>query len=286
MVRARAVGSTVCGALMCAGLLAGPAVGTRAHARRHSAAWSAGRLVWSDTFLGPAGARPNPAKWSLATGGNGWGNDELEYYTARRSNASLDGHGDLVVTARAETYTGRDGVMRAYTSARLQTAGLFSTTYGRIEASMRIPQGRGLWPAFWAVGSDIEKVGWPACGEIDVMESLGSDPFTLYGSIHGPQQGAPTGYVLTAAKRAPSSLADAFHIYGVQWSPNAIVFTFDGVPYATRTPASLVPGESWVFNRPFFLLLDLAVGGKWPGAPDSSTPFPARMLVNWVRVYS
>jgi beta-glucanase (GH16 family) len=244
------------------------------------------QLVWSDDFNGPAGSSPDPRKWSFDLGGSGWGNDELEYYTSRPSNASLDGQGQLAITARRETYSGSGGVTRDYTSARLQTKGLFATTYGRIEASIKLPEGRGLWPAFWAVGSDIENAGWPSSGEIDMMESLGNDPFTLYGSIHGPERGNPTGYGLTAPKRSAVSLASGFHVYGVDWSPGAVAFTFDGIPYAIRTPASLSAEQQWEFNKPFFLLLNLAVGGSWPGAPGASTQFPATMLVDWVRVYS
>ncbi len=260
----------------------------RGSARRHTRARSAsaiGTLIWSDSFNGPAGASPDPAKWSIQTGGGGWGNNELEYYTDSPSNVALDGKGHLAITARRENYTG-DGLTREYTSARLQTKGLFATAYGRIEARIKLPAGSGLWPAFWALGSDIEEVGWPDSGEIDVMESLGNDPFTLYGSIHGPEPGSAKGYHLTAREHSAVSLASRFHVFGVEWSPSAIIFTFDGAPYSTRTPASLSGAQQWVFDKPFFLLLNLAVGGNWPGAPQASTPLPATMLVDWVRVYS
>jgi beta-glucanase (GH16 family) len=243
------------------------------------------KLVWSAEFAGPAGAPPDPSKWDIETGGHGWGNEELEYYTARTANVALDGHGHLAITARRENYTGPDGVTREYTSARLQTKGLFSTTYGRIEARIKLPSGRGLWPAFWALGNNLETVGWPASGEIDMMESLGSEPFTFYGSIHGPQQGEPRGYSFTSTHHSSYPLANAFNTYGVEWAPESITFTFDGIAYATRTPAELSPEQQWVFDQPFFLLLNLAVGGNWPGAPSASTHFPATMLVAWVRVY-
>lgn len=259
----------------------------RAHRRLRGHAASASVLVWSDEFSGPAGASPDPAKWSLESGGNGWGNNELEYYTARPSNVSLDGKGHLAITARAETYTGPDGITRHYTSARIQTDGLFATAYGRVEASIKLPAGRGLWPAFWALGQRADTIGWPWCGEFDVMENLGNDPFTVYGSIHGPQAGAARGqYGLTAPVRSRTSLATGFHTYGVTWSPDRIVFTLDGVPYSTRTPASLGRGQRWVFNQRFFLLLNVAVGGRWPGRPGAGTRFPATMLVDWVRVYA
>ncbi len=260
----------------------------RSHERSHRRARSAttaDSLIFSDEFSGPSGAAPDPAKWSIETGGGGWGNNELEYYTARSSNVSLDGDGQLAITARRESYSA-GGVSREYTSARLQTKGLFATAYGRLEARIKLPTGQGLWPAFWALGSDVETVGWPNSGEIDVMESLGSDPFTLYGSLHGPQPGSEKGYTLTALERSDTSLASRFNVYGVEWSPSAITFTFDGVPYSTRTPASLSSDQQWVFNKPFFLLLNLAVGGDWPGAPRGSTMFPATMLVDWVRVYA
>lgn len=258
----------------------------RAHREERLGPANGGQLIFSDEFNGPAGASPDPSKWDLEVGGSGWGNDELEYYTTRDANVALDGKGHLAITARREEYVGANGVARDYTSGRLQTKGLFATTYGLLEARIKLPAGQGLWPAFWALGSDIDAVGWPACGEIDVMESLGSDPFTLFGSIHGPEPGAIDGYRYTAVKRSSVSLADAFNVYGVEWSPEEIVFTFDGVPYSVRTPASLSGGQQWVFDKPFYLLLNLAVGGNWPGAPSASTRFPATMLVDWVRVYS
>jgi beta-glucanase (GH16 family) len=249
------------------------------HSRR------AAKLVFVDEFTGRAGAPPDPSKWQVVTGGGGWGNSELESYTSRSSNVALDGKGHLAITARRETYTGADGVTRYYTSARLQTKGLFESAYGELEARIKLPRGRGLWPAFWALGSNIDSVGWPACGEIDMMENLGNDPFTIYGTIRGPQAGSVDGYGIEATKRSSVSLAGGYHVYGVDWSPNKIVFTLDQVPYATMNHASLGPGQRWVFNRPFFLLLNLAVGGTWPGSPNSSTRFPATLRVDWVRVY-
>jgi len=209
-----------------------------------------------------------------------------KYYTSRPSNAALDGQGHLAITAVAKRTPASGGVTDDYTSSRLQTNGLFATTYGRLEARIKLPAGRGLWPAFWAVGADVESVSWPNSGEIDVMESLGNDPFTLYGSIHGPERGQRGRLSVHYPSSFRQFSGHWFHIYGIDWSPGAIVFTFDGIPYATRTPASLPAGGRWVFNKPFFLLLNLAVGGIWPGSPDTSTPFPATMLVDWVRVYS
>lgn len=257
------------------------------HFRASQTESSQGRMVWDDEFSGPAGAAPISTKWRLETGGNGWGNGELEYYTARTSNVSLDGDGHLQIVARREHYAGPDGVTREYTSARLQTKGLFQVTYGRIEARIKLPAGRGLWPAFWAVGSNIDSVGWPASGEIDVMESAGQDPFEVSGSVHGPAAGLSEGYAITSAACEADPLTGGFHTYGVDWSPGRVVFTLDGSSYETLTPTSLRSSERWVFNgRPYYLVLDLAVGGTGAGAPNSSTQFPARMLVDWVRVYA
>jgi beta-glucanase (GH16 family) len=247
---------------------------------------SAPALSWSDEFNGSAGAPPNPSKWNVIYGGGGFGNDELQYYTSNSNNLAVDGAGHLVITALRGNYTGTDGVTRSYTSGAIETQGRFQARYGTLEARIEIPQGQGLWPAFWAIGSDTNSVGWPQCGEIDMMENLGSDPFTIYGSIHGPQSGVANGYAMTTAKRSRVSLAGGFHVYGVTWSPNKLVFTLDGAAYATYTPAALSSTQQWVFNKPFFLILNLAVGGGWPGSPNATTTFPAKMLIDWVRVYS
>ena len=143
------------------------------------------KLVWSDEFNGPNGSAVDSSKWVLETGGEGWGNEELEYYTDRTANVSVH-DGNLVIKAVAEKYTGPDGVTRNYTSARLKTLGKFSQTYGRFEARIKVPHGQGMWPAFWMLGDDIDKVGWPACGEIDIMENIGKEPDIIHGSIHGP----------------------------------------------------------------------------------------------------
>jgi beta-glucanase (GH16 family) len=243
------------------------------------------RLVWSDELSGPAGRAPGRGKWEAVVGGAGWGNHELETDTGSTANASLDGHGHLAVIARHQSHTGADGITRPFTSARLDTAGRFSFTYGRVEARIKIPAGQGLWPGLWAVGDDIATVGWPRSGEIDIMESLGRDPFVNYGTVHGPKAGATDGYAIGHDFVSRVSLASAFHVYGVVWAPGSITWTVDGRPYARVTPHDLPRGSRWPFDRPFYLILDLAVGGDSPGAPDSATRFPARMLVDWVRVY-
>ncbi len=243
------------------------------------------RLVWSDEFDGAAGTSPDPSRWDAMEGGGGWGNNELESYTGRPQNVSLDGNGTLAITARQETYSGPDHIQRAYTSARIQTKGHFSFTYGRLEARIRIPAGRGLWPAFWALGDDIDTAGWPNCGEMDVMESLGQTPAQISGTLHGPVGTSSTQWGKGAAFNAPSSLATGFHVYGVIWGPDTVEWTVDGQAYSRVTPSDLPAGARWVFDHNFHLLLNLAVGGDWPGSPDASTSFPATMLVDWVRVY-
>lgn len=242
------------------------------------------RLVWSDNFNGPAGAGPSPGKWSFDTGGRGWGNEELESYTSRSANAELDGLGHLVITARAKTYTGPDGVTRSHTSARLQTLHTFQFEYGLIEARLKVPAGQGLLPQFWMLGnSAYQPDGWSGSGEIDTMEVRGSQPHVVEGTIHGPWSWAPHG--VSASLRSRTSLALGFHVYGVEWGPNRISFMLDGSVYQTITPADLPAKAAWPFQHPYFLLLDLAVGGVWAGSPGLTTPFPAQMIVDWVRVW-
>lgn len=238
-----------------------------------------------EEFNGPVGASPNPAVWSLDTGG-AWGNgQELQAYTASPENASLDGHGDLAITARHETYTGADGITREYTSARLETRQKFAFTYGHVAARIKVPSGAGLWPAFWALGeSSAAASSWPGTGEIDVMELLGEDPSVAYGTLHGPSAGSAEGFTVQGSYHAPSSLANGVHTYSADWSPGAITFAVDGHPYRTVTRARLPAGATWPFNHPFYLVLNLAVGGKWGGAPNSSTAWPAQMVVDWVHV--
>jgi beta-glucanase (GH16 family) len=241
-------------------------------------------LVWSDEFNGPNGSAPDPAKWSFQQGGDGFGNEELEYYTRRPENVSIE-NGNLVITARKEQYKGADGVSRDYTSARLQTRGHFEQKYGRFEARIKLPKGQGIWPAFWMLGDDIERVGWPGSGEIDIMENVGFEPSKVHGSLHGP--GYSGAHPLTGVYTLPNGkkFSDGYHIFAVEWEPAAIRFYVDDVLYETQTPASLPPQTRWVYDHPFFVLLNVAVGGKWPGNPDASTVFPTSMLVDYVRVY-
>jgi beta-glucanase (GH16 family) len=251
---------------------------------RNQSAPAGWKLVWSDEFNGPPGSAVDSSKWVTESGGNGWGNQELEYYTARPENASQQ-DGNLVIKVVEEKYTGSDGVARNYTSARLKTQGKFSHTYGRFEARIKIPYGQGIWPAFWMLGDDIEKKGWPKCGEIDIMENIGKEPTVVHGTIHGPGYSGADGIGAPFELAAGERVADQFHVFAVEWEPKAIRFYVDDHLYETRTPADLPKGAKWVYKHPFFLLLNVAVGGGWPGNPDASTTFPQTMLVDYVRVY-
>lgn len=246
------------------------------------------KLAWADEFNGRAGAGIDEAKWTAETGGAGWGNRELQFYTARRRNASLDGRGSLAIRAFKETPPPGAECWYGpclYTSARLITKRKFEQRYGRFEARLRLPAGQGLWPAFWMLGADIDSVGWPACGEIDIMENIGREPGTVHGTLHGPgysgAQGVGAPFALPTGRR----FADSFHTFAVEWEPRAIRWYVDGRLSQTRTPADLPAGARWVFDRPFFLILNVAVGGNWPGGPDATTTFPQTMLVDYVRVY-
>ncbi|MFI9844712.1 RICIN domain-containing protein [Nonomuraea sp. NPDC051941] len=259
--------------------LLAPLVGTA------GAAPAPGPLVWSDEFNGAAGSAVDQSKWRFDIGGSGWGNNEQQYYTDSTRNAAMDGAGNLVITARRENpanYQCHYGTCQ-YTSARLLTAATFTRAYGRFEARMKLPRGQGIWPAFWMLGDNIGQVGWPGSGEIDIMENIGREPSTVHGTIHGP------GYSGSGGIGAPYSIggvfADAFHTFAVDWSPNLIIWYVDGVEYQRRTPADL-GGNRWVFDHPFFMIMNVAVGGYWPGYPDGTTTFPQTMSVDYVRVYA
>jgi beta-glucanase (GH16 family) len=242
-------------------------------------------LVWSDEFDGPVNSPPDPARWTRDLGGGGWGNHELEVYTNSVNNASI--------VADPDAMDGKALAIRAikesngtYTSARLKTQDTMSWSYGRFEARARLPYGQGMWPAFWMLGTDIRSAGWPGCGEIDIMENIGREPGTVHGTMHGP--GYSGGNGIGAAYTLPDGqqFSDAYHVFAVEWTPNTINWYVDDQLYETRTPADLPPGRSWVFDRSFFVLLNLAVGGDWPGNPDGTTVFPQTYLVDYVRVYA
>jgi beta-glucanase (GH16 family) len=246
-------------------------------------------LSFQDEFSGPYGTAIDPSKWGFDRGGNGWGNEELQFYTDTRHNAMMDGSGRLMIRARLEPkdtpYVCAFGQPCAYTSARLLTRGIFAQAYGRFEARLRVPSGQGLWPAFWLLGENLGEVGWPSAGEIDILEIIGREPTLAHGTIHGP------GYSGGAAIGSPVSLPDNapfhedFHTFALEWDENEIRWYLDDMLFQTRGPKDLPSGTRWVFDRPMFVILNLAVGGRWPGSPDASTVFPATLLVDHVRVY-
>lgn len=243
--------------------------------------------VWSDEFDGPAGTSFDRSKWTADVGGTGFGNQEREFYTTRPENIALDGDGHLVFTARAETPSAAFQCWYGqclYTSARLKTIGLFAQAYGRFEARIRIPRGQGIWPAFWMLGSNVDAVGWPRSGEIDIMENIGRESATVHGTLHGPGYSGSTG-ISGIDVLVSGAYADDFHIFTVAWEATEIRWYVDGRLYHRVAPRDLPAGSAWVFDHPFFLLLNLAVGGAWPGDPNGATTFPQTMVVDYVRVY-
>jgi beta-glucanase (GH16 family) len=252
---------------------------------------SAWQQVWSDEFDTRAGTAPNPNVWGhevgdgVALGNPGWGNDELEYYTDSTANAATDGRGNLAITARAaegqqQCYYGPC----KYTSARLLTKQRFEVAYGRVEARIKVPRGAGLWPAFWMLGTDIDQVGWPQSGEIDIMENVGRLPNQVFGTLHGPGYSGGQSYGGIYDLGRPA--ADDFHTFAIEWQPDKIVWYVDGILYHQATPGdAFLQGKQWVYNHPFFMLLNVAVGGNFGGPVGAGTIFPQQMLVDYVRLY-
>ena len=243
-------------------------------------------LVWEDNF--DVDGAPDPTRWRFdlgdgtAQGIPGWGNDELQYYTDRPENVTVQ-NGFLLITAKEEDFNGAE-----FTSARLTTQGLFERAYGRFEARIRVPFGQGYWPAFWLLGNNCDENPWPACGEIDIMENVGDEPTIVFGSVHGP------GYSGGDSIGKDYELTDdrfdtGFHVFGIEWSPESINYYVDGDLYQSITPEDIdeeTDGEGqWIFDRPFYIILNLAVGGNLPGPPNDETIFPQTMLVDYVRVY-
>ena len=200
-------------------------------------------LVWSDDFNAPNGSPVDSTKWSFDIGGNGWGNNELQTYTNRTANSVIE-NGSLVIKVIKETFTGPDSITRNYTSARLLTRNKFTQTYGRFEARIQLPYSQGIWPAFWMLGDNIGSVGWPNCGEIDIMENIGREPSIVHGTLHGPGYSGGNGVNATYTLANGKKFSDDFHTFAVEWEPNVIRFYVDGLLYKTRTPADLPPGHS------------------------------------------
>jgi len=232
-------------------------------------------LVWQDEFDGTELNREN---WTYDTGGGGWGNAEWEAYSDRPENVRLV-NGMLVIEAREEevTFSGLP-----YSSARIKTQGLHAWQYGRIEARVKLPHGQGIWPAFWMLGENIPQKGWPAAGEIDILEFIGREPDHIYATVHAPGYSGGNGVGSSLVVPA-DTLKNDFHVYAIEWQENEIRWYFDDQEYFKITPAD-VP-NTWIFDHPFFIIMNVAVGGRWPGYPDKTTTFPQFLFVDYVRVY-
>ena len=233
-------------------------------------------LVMYDEFDGNGAPSSTLWDYNIGTGSNGWGNNELQYYTDRSDNVKVE-DGMLHIIARQESYMGS-----GFTSARILTKGKYEQQYGRFEARMKLPWGQGIWPAFWLLGADIDTVGWPQCGEIDIMENRGQEPTLINGTLHGP--GYSAGESIGKGYDLVNDRFDTdFHVFGIEWGPGYINFYVDDVLYNQLTPED-VPGE-WVYDHPFFIIINVAVGGNYVGPPNEETVFPQTMLVDYVRVY-
>ena len=245
-------------------------------------------LTMSDDFDGAEGTPPDATMWTYDVGGDGWGNGQLEFNTDRVENVSLDGQGHLQIVALEESYMGND-----YTSGRIKTQVFvcddddkkcgFDQKYGRFEARIQLPEGQGLWPAFWMLGANVDEVPWPGCGEIDVMEYQGQRPKRVFGTLHGPGYSGGESISGDFELDGDETFADDFHVFAVDWDPGRIVFSVDGEVYHSVNSSS-VPGD-WVFDHEFFVILNLAVGGTLGGPVGADTVFPAEVLVDYVRVF-
>lgn len=242
-------------------------------------------LLWSDEFDLEAMSPINEAAWTCETGGEGWGNKELEFYTQSLENVAHDGNGNLVIRAKEGQPESDERCWYgscAYTSARCITKDKVEFEFGRVEARLKIPTGKGVWPAFWMLGSNFESVSWPNSGEIDIMENIGSEPNTVYGTVHGPGYSGASGIGNSLIR--DTAFTDDFHVYAVDWDPNVIRWYVDGELFGTVS-LNEVGSREWAYNHEFFILLNLAIGGEWPGFPDESTEFPQELIVDYVRVY-
>lgn len=239
-------------------------------------------LIWADEF--DYTGLPNPEYWSYDVGGDGWGNGEFQYYTdARPENARVE-NGRLIIEARKEDYEGR-----LYTSARILTENKKHFSYGMLEARIKLPAGVGVWPAFWMLGADFSTVGWPDCGEIDIMEFVGKDPNKIHGTIHGPFYSAGGG--ITGSHDFGSPATEDFHVFKIVWEENLIRWYVDDILYHSAGPDDIGGSPrsgpyEWVFDHPFFIILNVAIGGSWGGPVSPEMEFPVQMEVDYVRVYS
>ncbi|MDK2886546.1 MAG: hypothetical protein PWP54_1104 [Thermosipho sp. (in: thermotogales)] len=243
------------------------------------------KLIWSQEFDDSVIDR-NVWNFEIGNGHSkgipGWGNNELEYYTDGE-NAYIQ-NGILVIEARKEGRRDAYGTYN-YTSSRMTTQGKFEVKYGRIEVRAKFPYGKGLWPAVWMLGSDIGSVGWPNCGEIDIVEFLGHESTKVYGTVHGP--GYSGGNSISGSyELTDPDFTEDFHTFGIIWDEEKIDFYVDDYVYYTVSKMYVLSrGYSWVFDKPFFIIVNLAVGGNWPGYPDENTQFPAKMYIDYIRVW-
>ncbi|MDF3071903.1 MAG: glycoside hydrolase family 16 [Polyangiaceae bacterium] len=243
--------------------------------------------TWRDDFDGAAQSAPDPARWNLEVNEIGY-NRELNYNTPDRKNSFLDGSGYLVLQALEERYLDESGLpsVQPYTSARLNTQGKLEQTYGKFEARIKLPVGgRGVWPAFWMLGKDIDdpSVGWPECGEVDILEWRGSEPSTIISSLHGPSYSGGGSY--HESYSLPLGTEQDFHTYTFEWTSEAVRWLVDGDEFYVKTAQSVRDsGARWVYDHPFFIILNLAIGGIFDGDPNPSTVFPQQMLVDYVSV--
>ncbi|WP_202842625.1 glycoside hydrolase family 16 protein [Luteimonas saliphila] len=256
----------------------------RAASESRPAAVAAGALVWSDEF-----DTADAADWTFETGGHGWGNNELQYYTAGQNAFiqydAMAGSNVLVIEARRGAPAGASCWYGAcqYSSTRMITRGKREFRHGRVEARIRLPQTQGIWPAFWMLGGNLGDVGWPQSGEIDIMEHVGFEPHLTHGALHGPGYSGNTPF---SGTHDLGERADAgYHVYAMEWDSQGVRWFVDGQPFYGVTRAQVEARGPWVFDQPFFVLLNVAVGGNWPGSPDTTSVFPQRMYVDWVRVY-
>ncbi len=295
MKRRRRVGvharrtTAVIGALMAGGVMA---CAPRAAGTNSASVPSPWVLVWREEFNGPVGSRVDSTKWrhdlgdGCAVGICGWGNTEKEFYTNASENVALDGHGHLIIVARTAPsgLACYYGACR-YTSAKITTHGRMLGGPGRVEARIKLPAGQGLWPAFWMLGASHPGTPWPKSGELDIMENKGSESTTTSSAVHGPGYSGQTPFAHRHPLRAGAS-ADGFHTYAVEWDSLHIRFLVDGGVHYVATRREVDQRGPWVFDQPFFVILNLAVGGHFDGDPASDAIFPATMLVDYVRVYA
>lgn len=246
-------------------------------------AYPARGLVWQDEFVGAAGAPPDPKTWTAELGAGGWGNEELQSYTGRRENLAQTGRGQLAITARREAFTGADRIAAGWTSARITTLDKKTIGFGTVAVRVKVPKGQGMWAAAWTMGTNIREVGWPACSEHDILESL-NDATEAIQTSHGPQPGVRDWSASVRTKSA-TSYADGWHVFSVTRTKGKVSYAIDGIVTRTVTRKDMPAEAAWTLDTPQYMLLNLAVGGTFPGPPDATSPAQATYLVDWVRVW-